>query len=267
VKKEHTRYPRVSHAETPLCPALGALPKVVLSHGPTPVEQLANLGGALGIDLWAKRDDCNGLAMGGNKVRQLEYYFGAAAVQQADTVLVTGALQSNFVRLTAAAARKVGWHPEVQLEARVSRDDVFYKQSGNVLLDQLLGATIHHIDCGDNEQAADASLDRIAAALGNAGKRPYVIHLAASHPPIGALGYVEAAIETYNQLQAANVDIDRVVIPSGSGLTHAGFLVGARLIGWTVPVQGICVRRDASAQHQRICQRTEQLCELMGVAR
>ena len=82
--------------------ALAAHPRVELSHGPTPLERLENLGRNLKISLWAKRDDCNGLAMGGNKVRQLEYYFGRGAARGADTVLITGAVQSNFVRLTAA---------------------------------------------------------------------------------------------------------------------------------------------------------------------
>jgi len=87
-----------------LLPELKAHPRVTLGQGPTPLELLPTLGEKLGITLWTKRDDCNGLAFGGNKVRQLEYYFGRAQAAGADTVLITGALQSNFVRLAAAAA-------------------------------------------------------------------------------------------------------------------------------------------------------------------
>ena len=130
-------------------PELAAHPKVDLSLGETPLERLKNLGPQLGISLWAKRDDCNGLAMGGNKVRQLEYYLGRGKAEGADTVLITGALQSNFVRLAAAAARRLGWQPEVQLEDRVPKDDLFYRASGNVLLDQLLGARIHYFPQGE----------------------------------------------------------------------------------------------------------------------
>ncbi len=245
-------------------PELAAHPKVDLSHGETPLERLENLGRRLGIALWAKRDDCNGLAMGGNKVRQLEYYLGLGAAEGADTVLITGALQSNFVRLTAAAARRLGWQPVVQLEDRVPNDDLFYRTSGNFLLAQLLGARIHHFPQGEDEAAADRNLDEIAQRLRDEGRRPYVIHLGIEHPPVGGLGYVEAALETRRQLQRMGQEISHVVIPTGSGLTHAGFLVGARAIGWQVPVLGVCVRRDAVQQHQRVLRRAREIVGLLG---
>ncbi len=245
-------------------PGLAAHPKVNLFQGETPLECLENLGRRLGISLWAKRDDCNGLAMGGNKVRQLEYYLGSGAAEGADTVLVTGAVQSNFVRLTAAAARRLGWQPVVQLEDRVPKDDLFYRVSGNFLLDQLLGARIHRFPQGENEAAADRNLDEIAARLRGEGRRPYVIHLGLEHPPIGGLGYVEAACETRRQLQRMGREPSHVVIPSGSGLTHAGFLVGARALGWQVSVLGVCVRRDVVQQHQRVLRRAREIVELLG---
>ena len=243
---------------------LAAHPKTDLGHGDTPLEPLRNLGGYLGVDLWAKRDDCNGLAMGGNKVRQLEYYFGRAAAEGADTVLITGALQSNFVRLAAAAARRVGWQAEVQLEDRVPNDDLSYRRSGNILLNQLLGARIHHFPQGGSEAAADRNLDEIAERLRGDGRRPYVIHLGIEHPPIGGLGYVEAAFETHRQLQRIGRQPSHVVIPSGSGLTHAGFLVGARALGWQVPVLGVCVRRDADQQRPRVLRRAREIAGLLG---
>ena len=248
-----------------LLPELAAHPKVDLSLGETPLERLENLGRRLGITLWAKRDDCNGLAMGGNKVRLLEYYLGRGAAEGADTVLITGALQSNFVRLTVAAARRLGWQPEVQLEDRVPNDDLFYRTSGNILLNQLLGARIHHFPQGENEAAADRNLDRIAARLRGEGRRPYVIHLGIEHPPLGGLGYVEAACETWRQSQRMGREFSHVVIPSGSGLTHAGFLVGARALGWQVPVLGVCVRRDAVQQHQRVLSRAREIVGLLGI--
>ena len=247
-------------------PELAAHPKVELTHGETPLERLENLGQRLGVTLWAKRDDCNGLAMGGNKLRQLEYYFGRGAAEGADTVLITGALQSNFVRLTAAAARRLGWQPEIQLEDRVPKDELFYRVSGNFLLTQLLGARIHHFPQGENEAAADRNLDEIAARLRDEGRRPYVIHLGIEHPPIGGLGYVEAACETWRQLLDLGREPSHVVIPSGSGLTHAGFLVGARALGWQVPVLGVCVRRDARQQHQRVLRRAREIVGLLGIS-
>ena len=224
---------------------------------------MARISNLLGIDLSIKRDDTQPLAMGGNKVRQLEYYLGAAQDQGADTVLITGAVQSNFVRLCAAACRMLGWHPVIQLEDRVPKDDVFYNFSGNLLLDQILDADIHRFAEGENEAAADANLDRLSAEYKAQGHTPYVVHLGIDHPPIGALGYVLCALETYLQHQQSGVFPDHVVIPSGSGLTHSGFLVGARAIGWNVPVHGICVRRDKDQQARRLARRTSELAEML----
>jgi len=252
--------------EFDLLPPLSHHPRVELGLIRTSIDPLTRLGPDLGVSLCVKRDDTLPLAMGGNKVRQLEYYLGPAREQNADTVLITGAVQSNFVRLCAAAARKMGWQPVVQLEDRVPSTDDAYNNSGNVLIDRLLGADIHYFAEGENEAAADANLDAIARDLTSQGKKPYVIHLGANHPPLGGLGYALAAVETYLQLRDSGQTIDHVVIPSGSSLTHAGFLAGARAVGWTVPVHGICVRRDATLQQPRVLQRTKEIMSLLGDA-
>lgn len=239
--------------------------KVGLGVVETPLEHLPRLSETLGINLYVKRDDCLPFALGGNKVRQLEYYLGPAVAMAADTVLITGAIQSNFVRLCAAACRKLGLHPIVQLERRVPKDDALYQSSGNVLLNGLLDAEIHYFDEGENEAAADANLDRIADELRAQGKNPYVIHLGTDHPPIGALGYANAAQETYKQMEEVGVSADQVIIPSGSGLTHAGFLCGARAIGWDVPIHGVCVRRNAELQQKRIEARAKETDDLLGL--
>lgn len=242
---------------------LNSFAKVDLGVQQTSIDRLERLGDRLGIALLAKRDDTLVLAMGGNKIRQLEYYLGPTRQQGADTILITGAVQSNFVRLTAAAARKLGWQAVVQLEARVPKDDVIYNRSGNVLLNHLLGAEVHYFAEGENEAAADANLDDIAERLRAEGRKPYVIHLGIDHPPIGGLGYAQCAVECFAQCCQAGEMPDYVVIPSGSGLTHAGFLVGARAMGWEVPVYGICVRRDAEQQRARITRRVGELNALL----
>ena len=99
--------------------AVDRFPRVRLGHAPTPLDPAPQLGAALGIELWIKRDDCTGLAFGGNKVRQLEFHLGEAQARGADTVLVTGAVQSNLARLAAAGARRLGMDVDVQLEERV----------------------------------------------------------------------------------------------------------------------------------------------------
>ena len=229
---------------------IARFPRARLGHAPTPIDPAPNLGAALGIDLSIKRDDCTGLAFGGNKVRQLEFHFGEARASGADTVLVTGAVQSNLVRIAAAAARKLGMAIHIQLEDRVADGGETYRTSGNLLLDRVLGATLHPFPGGEDEAAADAALERRAAMLAAEGRRPYVIHSAPGHAPLGGLGYVVAAEEIVDQ--APGIGFDAVVCASGSALTHAGLLVGLRALGERAPVLGICVRRDAAGQGARV---------------
>ncbi len=241
-------------------------PRVRLGHTPTPLDPAPRLGAALGVELWVKRDDCTGLAFGGNKVRQLEFHLGEAQARAADTVLITGAVQSNFTRLAAAGARKLGMDIHVQLEERVAQADDLYRRSGNVLLDRLLGAAAHAFPVGDNEAAADAALDALARSLSDAGRKPYVIHLGLEHPPVGGLGYVLAAGEVLEQAAASGVRFDAAVCASGSGITHAGLLVGLRALGDGMPIHGICVRRDARQQRARLARRAAELARLIGFA-
>ena len=242
------------------------LPRVTLAHAPTPLEVMSNLSTMLdGPNLYVKRDDCTGLAMGGNKARQLEYYFGEALQQSADTVIVTAAVQSNFVRQAAAAARKLGMDCEIQLEHRVAIKGLDYETSGNVLLDRLLGAKIHTYTDGDDEAGADAALEKIADNVIIRGGKPYVIHLSPGHPPLGALGYVDAAFELLDQAAERSITIDAVVLGSGSAATHAGFLSGVRYRKDPLKVVGVCVRRGADQQASRVfklCQDVEKLANL-----
>lgn len=244
---------------------LDEFPRVSLAHRPTPLEPMPALAERLaGPPLRVKRDDCTGLAMGGNKARQLEFYFGDALERRCDTVLVTGAVQSNYVRSTAAAAAKLGLACHVQLEDRVPGRDETYRRTGNVLLDRLFGATIHPFPVGHDEDAADRALEDRAEALRAEGRRPYVIHLSPEHPPLGALGYVEAAGELLDQLRATEASVDTIVVPTGSAATHAGLLVGLAARDTDLRVVGVCVRRPADAQRQRVRRVCRATAELLG---
>ena len=239
-------------------------PRVTLAHAPTPLEPMPRLGAELGLkNLYVKRDDCTGLAMGGNKARQLEYYFGEAVAAGADVVLITGAVQSNFMRMTAAAAAKLGMACHVQLEDRVKDMPADYHASGNVLLDRLFGATIHTYPEGEDEAGADAALETLAEDLRAKGHTPYIVYLSADHPPVGALGYRDVALETVEQAATMNLAIDKVIVPSGSALTHAGTLVGLRERSTKVECVGICVRRSAELQRPRVLTRAGELAAMI----
>jgi len=241
-------------------------PRVSLAHLPTPLERMDNLAKAIGtkVNLWVKRDDCTGLAMGGNKARQLEFYVGDAMEKGADVLLTTGAVQSNHVRSTVAAARKMGIEAEVQLEHRVSGRRPEYESNGNVVMVKLMGGKIHRYDVGEDESGADNNLYEIAKRLTDQGRKPYVIPLSPmNHPPYGALGYVVAAEEVLQQVASQMNSFDAIITPSGSATTHSGLLAGLRAADCQVPVYGLCVRRDAEQQEERVYKRTLMVAEMI----
>jgi D-cysteine desulfhydrase family pyridoxal phosphate-dependent enzyme len=245
---------------------LEKMPRVRLGHAPTPLEAMVNLGQSHGDrPMYVKRDDCTGLAFGGNKVRQLEFYLGEAVAAGADTVLISGAVQSNFTRLTAAACATLGLQCHIQLEQRVPKIDPTYNASGNVILDRLLGATLHFYAYGEDEEGADRRLHEIADQLSAHARTPYVIHLAPGHRPLGALGYLVVARELLDQITRDSLVIDEIVVASGSGNTHAGLLFGLRALGSRIPITGVCVRRGEKDQFDRIKARLQQIADLLNV--
>ncbi len=245
---------------------LDDLPRTSLMSGETPIEDMPNLSAHIGTArLLVKRDDLTGLAFGGNKVRQLEYYIGDAKSKGTDTIIITGAIQSNFVRMATAAARKTGMTCHVQLEDRVPKNDPTYRSSGNVLLDKILGATIHYYPHGEDEAGADAHLDEIAEELISKGQKTYIIHLGIGNPPLGSLGYVDCAREMLSQCAGQKIDLDEVVIASGSGHTHSGLLFGLRALGWKGRVTGVCVRRNAKDQRDRVSSHCVKIADMLGM--
>lgn len=239
---------------------------VRFAHLPTPfeplpglTERLARPGGG-GPVLWIKRDDCTGLAGGGNKTRKLEYLLGDALAADADTLVTQGAVQSNHVRQTAAAAAKFGMKCEIILEERTGSKAVDYTRSGNVLLDQLLGARIRSVPGGTD---MNAELARVAAEVSDAGGKPYVIPGGGSNV-IGALGYVECALELVAQANEMGLEIDRIVTATGSAGTHAGLVAGLAVMGADIPVLGIGVRAPKDAQEANVYRLARETAALLG---
>jgi L-cysteate sulfo-lyase len=228
---------------------IAGFPRVSLAHLPTPLEYLPNLSQHLGGPrVWVKRDDCTGLATGGNKTRKLEFSLAAAIAEGADTIVTVGAVQSNHVRQTAAAACKLGLACEVLLERRAGNSGEPYASSGNVLLDRIFGAKLREYPDGtDFEAATDDVIGEVRAA----GGRPYVIPVGASNP-VGALGYVNAAIELLQQAAELDLTIDRLVTATGSAGTQAGLLVGLRAMQRDTPLLGIGVSAARKEQEEKV---------------
>lgn len=223
--------------------------RIRLAHLPTPLEPMSRLSAHLGgPSLWVKRDDCTGLSTGGNKTRKLEFLMADARAQGADVVITLGATQSNHARQTAAAAAHLGFDCHILLEDRTGYDDHEYNYSGNVFLDQLHGATVTH--CG-----ADADLDAEAAALADdlraEGRKPYIIPGGGSNE-IGALGYVNAALELLTQANDMGLRLDHVVHATGSTGTQAGLVTGFAGARTGVPVLGIGVRAARQEQEDKV---------------
>ena len=178
---------------------LARFPRIHLAHLPTPLEFMPRLSAELGGPrIYVKRDDCTGLASGGNKTRKLEFLMADALEQGADTVITQGAVQSNHARQTAAAAAKLGLGCELLFENRISDPDSTYLNSGNVLLDRLYGANLHHFPGATDMNQA---MEEHAGALREQGLQPYIIPGGGSNP-IGALGYVDCALELLHQANA-----------------------------------------------------------------
>jgi L-cysteate sulfo-lyase len=197
-----------------------------------------------GPRLWIKRDDCTGLATGGNKTRKLEFLIADAIEKGADMVVTQGAVQSNHVRQTAAAACKFGLDCHALLERRVPDREDDYETTGNVLFTQMFGTSLEFRPAGlDMNAEALAVTEKLAAA----GRKPYFIPGGGSNET-GALGYVSCAYELLDQIKANNLDVGWIVLATGSTGTHAGMLAGLHAAGSTIPVMGISVRQPEDKQ-------------------
>ena len=225
---------------------LAALPTVPLGHWPTPLEPLPRLTAELGgPQIWIKRDDCSGLATGGNKTRKLEYLFADAQQHGADTIVSYGAVQSNHARQTAAACAKLGIECHLLLSRRVDRSDQNYMRNGNMLFNHLLNAHIHTFELDDFEEGRLNILN----TLEQQGKTVYQIPAGGSNA-IGALGYSRCINELVWQ---APFKPTQIVHASASAGTQAGLVFGNAAQDYGVDILGINVfHPDPDTLRQRI---------------
>ena len=228
---------------------LARFPRVRLGHFPTPLEAMPNLTKLLGgPKLYIKRDDCTGLSSGGNKTRKLEFLMADALQKGCDTVITQGAIQSNHARQTAAAAAKLGMKCRILLENRTGSTSPDYCGSGNVLLDHLHGAPTQTFPAGT---VMNAEMEKVAEEIRSHGGKPYIIVGGGSNP-IGALGYVNCALELVAQANDMSLRIDHVVHATGSAGTQAGLVVGLEGLRSHIPVLGIGTRAARALQEENI---------------
>ncbi|MDE0988285.1 MAG: D-cysteine desulfhydrase [Pseudomonadales bacterium] len=240
---------------------LARFPRLRFAHLPTPLEPMENLSRLLdGPNIWVKRDDCTGLAGGGNKTRKLEFLMADAEQQGADTIITQGAVQSNHARQTAAIAAKLGYECYLLLENRTGSDDPDFLANGNVLLDDIYNARLSDFPAGTDMNQEMLSL---AEKLRVAGKKPYIIPGGGSNR-IGALGYVNAAYELVGQCNDQGLKVDHIVHATGSTGTQAGLVTGLTAIHSGIDLMGISVRAPKEAQEENVYRLACETAELIG---
>ena len=212
---------------------IDALPRVALGHWPTPLDDCPRLSAALGGPrILMKRDDCTGLALGGNKTRQLELILGRALAEGCDTLVAGAFAQSNWCRQIAAAGAKLGLAVHLVLKSGVTGT----APQGNLLLDRLFGATIDFVDIPD-AAGLTPQLEAAAARLAAAGRRPRVLGTY-EDKLLAALAYAGAMAELDEQLAARGLAADRLYL-SGADKTPAGCHLGMAALGGRTRVMGV----------------------------
>lgn len=192
-----------------------------IAFSPTPVHRLNRLSAEFDAEVWIKRDDLTGLALGGNKARKLAYLAAEALKNKCDTLITAGAAQSNHARMTAAMAAMLGFRCHLVLAAPQD-------MTGNALLDRLFGAEIHWAP-GSDWKLLSAEVERVSEEVSSRGGRPLEIPMGGA-TPVGCFGYAAAMREISEQSNDVEVSFAKIVFASGTGGTHAGLLAGGELI-------------------------------------
>ena len=230
--------------------------RIKLGHFPTPIEYLSNITEHLnGPQIYIKRDDCTGLATGGNKTRKLEFLMPDAIKNQADLVVTVGAVQSNHTRQTAAACAKLGLKCLIVLEQRLKDAPNVYMTSGNVFLDKLFGAEI--VLCPSGKDVKEYA-EEIMAERKNDGANPYYIPVGGSNH-IGELGYIECMREIIEDDK--DNSFTHIVLASGSGGTQAGSIAGKTYYKSNIEIVGISVKDKKHDQEEKVFKLAKEGCE------
>jgi len=240
-----------------------------LMFGPTPIEKLERLSDHLsgGVEIYAKREDCNsGLAFGGNKIRKLEYLIPEAIAQNCDTLVTIGGVQSNHTRQVAAVAAKIGMKCRLVQESWVPFNDAVYDRVGNILMSRVMGAEIELVDEGFDigiRESWERALEDVKAK----GGKPYAIPAGASVHKFGGLGYVGFAEEVRAQEKELGFGFDFIIVCTVTGSTHAGMMVGFAADGRSQKVIGIDASATPEQTRDQVLDIARNTAELVGLGR
>ena len=213
------------------------LTSLSLGAYPTPFQKLENISAKYGKNIWIKRDDLCGVALGGNKVRKLEYLLAEARERGCDTVFTTGGAQSNHAMLTAACAARLGMKCILLLKQRGVTE-----KKGNLILNDIYGAEVRFMDTDDYQDIYD-EMARLTEELAKEGHRACSIPVGGS-TGLGAVGYARCAREIAVNTMAEGFRPGAVVSATGSGGTTAGLLLGAKRFLPGTRVMGMMVDDD-----------------------
>jgi 1-aminocyclopropane-1-carboxylate deaminase/D-cysteine desulfhydrase-like pyridoxal-dependent ACC family enzyme len=237
-------------------------PRFRLLDGPSPLQRLARFAAALeggsDVEIWIKREDLLPLAFGGNKLRNLEFLVGAALAEGADCLITSGRRWSNHCRLTAAAGARAGL--EVHL---VLTGPPLDEPGPNERLEYLLGARLHTTATGDRAERA-AMVETLVASLRSGGRRPYVIDVGGSGVT-GAIGQVLAGLEIAGQATVLGLSPEAIIVPTATGGTQAGLMVGHALAGAETAVVGVAVAHPAADVRPAVVRLAGELGGLAGL--
>lgn len=237
------------------------LPRVALLDGPTPLQPMPRLSAALGgrVELWIKREDLGPIAFSGNKLRNLEFLLGAAVAEGADTIVTAGRRWSNHCRLTAAASSRLG------LEVHTVLSGPADGRWPNVELIELFGGIVHQAETAERAER-EALVDAVAGQLRSAGRRVKVLPVGGSDAA-GAWGQVLAGLEVAQQALALGLIPDAIVLPTATGGTQAGLIVGSGLAAGRSPrIAGVVVAHSVEMLRPVIERLVGELSGLAGAA-
>jgi len=229
--------------------------RLSLAQTPTPLQPLKRLSEQLGgPNIWVKRDDLTGSILSGNKVRKLEFTLARALNKKCDVLITCGGLQSNHCRATAFLGAQLGLKVHLILRGETENFD------GNLLLDQLAGATITMVPKTRYQSSLDNILASTAQQYYASNSKPFIIPTGASDG-VGVWGYLAAYQELQKDLAEHNIKPEAIICATGSGGTQAGLTLGRYLNGHDTSITGMAVCDDAEYFSHKVTQDIQQFYE------